>query len=335
MSRRSREWKAWRAAVRGELQALPEDQLRSFRQKAEEDRAAGYGWFVDGLEGMETGDIFRLLAGIGLDVDEASFRSVAEGQPGPREVSDAWERAMRATDEREVWLPFLAARVLWARLCADDPSVESEADAIEQAIRASRKAGPAERLAALERIAVASEGSADVFDALDDELHLNLGSWVVTQIDQARGVEDVEPWVRVVGELSPVLGSHGLIEVALATLLTHNGDPDRARGLLGEVLAQHGDISPIVRQAAEVYLDLEDGPTAERVASRAIVIAEDDDEAGEVREVLAKALALQGRAAEAGAAFTAALAERRRRELERRAERRKKERKGGKKGKRR
>lgn len=335
MSRRSREWKAWRAAVRGELPALPEDQYRSFRQKADEDRAAGYGWFVDGLEGMDTAEILRLLGRVGVAVDEPGFRALAREQPGPTEISDAWEDVIRVSDERDAWLPWLAARTLWARLCADDPSIETAADGIEQAIRAARKAPAAEKLAAIQRIAEAAEGAEDVFDALDDEIHLNLGSWIVTQLEEARDLEDVEPWVAAVRALSPVMASHGLVEVALATLLARHDHGDAAREELGTVMASYGDIGPIVHHVAEVYVLLEDGATAERMAIRAIAVSDDDQEAGAVREVLGEALTLQGRGGELHVVFTEALAERRRRDLERRAERRKREKRGGRKGKRR
>lgn len=331
MSRRTREWKAWRAAVRGELPRLPDDQLRGFRQRAEEDRQSGRGWFVDGFDDTPTEAIFEYLRLVGIDTDEAGFRAAAEGQPGPREISDIWEARAAITDERDAYLPWLAARALWARLLPDEPSLETEADAVEVLIRAARKGEPDRVLGAMRRLAEAADGSSDILDALDNELHIDLRDWVLERLATARGLVEVEPWVEVATDLEPALDSHGLGAVALATLLATNGEPDRARAALSAALAAYGDSAPLVGHVAEVHVELGDGPTAERVAVRAIALAEDDAEAEGMRDTLASALELQGRAAEAGRVFFEALAERRRRELERRAERRRREKRGAKK----
>lgn len=331
MTRRAREWKAWRAAARGELSALPEDQYRSFRQKAEEDRKTGYGWFADGLDDESTDVILGHLRRVGIDIDAEGFVAAADGQPGPKELSDVWEQRAVIHDERDVYLPWLAARTLWARLLPDETSIETEADAIEAGMRAARKGGNAEVLYVLQRIAAAADGSPDVFDALDDELHINLGSWVLTRVAEAKDVEDVEPWVAAAAAIEPALETDGIGPAAIAMLLARNGHPDRARDIVSQVMVEFGDNGTVVHHVADVHIVLGDGTMGERMAARAIALAEDDDEAEGVRSALKEALALQGREVDEGRVFMEALAERRRRELERRAERRRREKRGGKK----
>lgn len=331
MTKRAREWKAWRAAARGELASLSEDQYRSFRQKAEEDRSSGYGWFADGLEDVSTEVILGHLRRVGIDTDEERFVATAAGQPGPQEVSDAWEREAVVEDERDVFLPWLAARALWARLLPDETSIETEADAIEAGMRASRKGGSDAVLAVLQRLAQSADSSPDVFDALDDELHVNLGSWVLARLAEAAELTDVEPWVAAAALLEPALASEGLGPTAVAMLLARNGQPDRAREMVSQVMTEFGDQAMLVHHVADVHVVLGDGSMGERMATRAIALAESDEEAEGVRDVLREALALQGREAEEGRVYMEALAERRRRELERRAERRRREKRGGKK----
>lgn len=335
MSKRSREWKAWRAAARGELPNLPDENYRAFRQRAEEDRKTGYGWFADGFDDLPTDAVFAELQRIGLEVDEEGFRKAAYGRPGPTEISDAWEDRVRVTDERDELLPWLAARTLWARLLPDDISVETEADAIEAGIREVRRAGKdANPLPVILRIADACEGDPEIFDAIDDELHHNLGQWILMQVKSQRGLEAVEPWTEAVKALSPAMESGGLIELASAALLAKHDKAEEARSVVGQVLAEHGDLPLVLARASEVYLLAEDAGTAERVARRGIVLSEEDDEALECRGALSDALEAQGRAAQLPRIWQEATAERRARALERRAERRRRE-KRGKKGKRR
>ena len=329
-----REWKTRRALIRGSLRGDRED-VKALKAEAAQHREAGMGWFVDGFDGVETAEILSALGDVGITTGEEAFRAYADELPGPHEVAERWSGEAQLTDPRHGDLLWLAARALWARWLPDVMSLETAADALEEAItefEASETPRSGDgALPALKRLVDLSEGERLVASALAEELPFRLWAWVLELLRDTRDAEDLGAWGERVDELSVLFPSEPVLRLLHARFLAHHDASDEAKAEIERALSGGAPESYQLCHAAQAHLALGDSDEALAFGKRALLLADDEADEEEAIEILRRALEALGRSGEHAEMVESIHAERRRDALARRKQRRKKDRKKGRK----
>jgi hypothetical protein len=328
-----REWKIRRALVRGALQGEGED-VQALRTEAKKHRSEGFGWFVDGFDDVETSEILTSLSAMGIQTSEDEFRSFADELPGPHEIAEKWSAQAQLTDPRQVELPWLAARTLWARWLGDKLSLETATDSLEAAIAEFEGADGARKgdgaLVPIRRLIALSEGEREVAFAIADELPFRLWAWILEVLRDTRDAADLAGWRDSVEALAILFPSEPVLRLVHARFLAHHGAKEEARAEIGAALAGNSPESYQLCHASEAHLALGEPNESLAHAEAALLLADDEDDDREASGILRRALVALDREAEHGSRVEALHAQRRRDVLARRKQRRKQERKKGK-----
>ncbi len=329
-----REWKIRRALIQGTLRG-DHDDVKALRAEAAAARSAGFGWHVDGFEGVAPEEILRELDGIGIGMTEAKFKEVAQEAPGPHEIAEMWSAGANLSDERHQDLPWLAARALWACWLPETLSLETASDSLESTIATfeegkTRRSGDG-ALVVFRMLIEIGEGEPEVVSAIADEIPFRLWAWVLEILRDTREGEDFAAWKECVESLIPLFPSEPVLRLLHARFLANNGVGEGARAEITLALTGRPPESYHLSHAAEAHLALGDGAEAMRHAENALLIAEDESDEEEATNILGRALESLDRSAEHASRVEAVIAQRRRDALARRKKRRKQDRKKGKK----
>ena len=330
MNERAREWKVFRAVVRGMLPADP-DTRKEWKAEARQYEEAGMPWLVDGFRESDPESVVASLKDVGITTDQASFVALADAVPGPYEVAGQWVESAQITDLENVDRAWMAARRLWAEWLPDTPSIETAGDAIEDAIFSYEKSGDEEKEAklyhALNLFVEASEGDRLVADALVSELPVHFWSWLMRKVDGVEGAKNVEEWLGLGEKLALLFPSEPVFRLAIARFRHRHGQHGEAQEEVAAILSGQPPVPFLLYQGAETYHALGLSERALGLAERGLSSPGDEQDDQDGAALITKIMTSLGRGEEAANRIAQARAERKRGELEKRKDRRRRDKK--------
>lgn len=321
-----RQWKAIRGILQGWIPAS-EDDFADLQARAQEATAVGKAWLIWGFDPGQPSAAVAELASAGLRVDEATFRSMAHELPGPYEVAEAWRDVLGGVTGADWARLWLAARALWAAWLPDVPTLETEADRVESAMRNWYLRGDiASAFEGLDHLASVLDGSEAAFDAIDEELPRGLHAFILKVFEGAADVADIDRCVAIADALAQSFHYHGVLQARVAQFVARHGRHEDARERLAPLLMEldeDDEPSPSLMGAvADALSTLGDASRAIEVAERRVRVARNDEDDQDAARALLRMLEELGRSGDVAERLRLARLARSQDERQRRRQRR-------------
>jgi tetratricopeptide (TPR) repeat protein len=298
-----KQWKTARGLLDGWLTGADESTLDRLRDQARINQAQGVSWLTTGFDLWQPEDICRELAAIGITTSAAEFAEQFDNLPGPLEVAQHWRQQARLRHPRDEGMLWMAARALWAKWLPDSPTPETESDALEALIRrwyeAKQRGELADVLEGLERLASVCEGDSGAFEVIDDELPINLQSWLFNVLRDYReeDADRIPRWHAVARGLRDCAPLPELLECGYCRFLGNNGMAPLGIEL-AKTLADDIEDDFVAQRVAEVFAELGQADRAIDCAEQAILLARTDPDQESALATLKRILTQLGRAGE-------------------------------------